>query len=105
MKPKLLFFALLLCQLAGAQIPHRQYTIEQFFKTIGFGGGHFNKSEDRLLIHDNSSGIYNLYELDIATGKKKPLTRSGKESYFSIGYVPGKNDFLYSADKGGNENS
>jgi dipeptidyl aminopeptidase/acylaminoacyl peptidase len=83
----------------------KQYTIEQFYKTVAFGGGDFNKQEDKILVHDNSSGIFNVYEIDLATKEKKQLTQSVKESYFEIGYVPGTNDFLYSADKGGNENN
>lgn len=83
----------------------KQYTIEQFFKTVSFGGGDFNKQENKILIHDNSTGIFNVYEIDLATKEKKQLTNSVKESYFAIGYVPGTSNFLYSADKGGNENS
>jgi dipeptidyl aminopeptidase/acylaminoacyl peptidase len=71
---------------------------------VGFGGGSFNKAENKLLIHDNSSKIFNVYELNIATGKKKPLTNSAKESFFAIDYVPGSEAFLYTANKGGNEN-
>jgi dipeptidyl aminopeptidase/acylaminoacyl peptidase len=83
----------------------KQYTIEQFYKTIAFGGGDFNKEENRILVHDNSTGIFNVYEIDLATKEKKQLTSSVKESYFAIDYIPGTNDFMYSADKGGNENS
>lgn len=105
MKPILLLIALLTLQLSQAQRTPKQYSIQQFFKTVGYGGGAFNKAENKLLIHDNSSNIYNVYELDIATGKKTPLTRSEKESFFAVDYVPGTSDFIYSADKGGNENS
>jgi len=88
-----------------AQKPVKKYTIEQFYKTIAFGGGDFNKEENKILVHDNSTGIFNVYEIDLATKEKKPLTSSVKESYFAIDYIPGTNNFLYSADKGGNENS
>ncbi|MEO7801674.1 MAG: prolyl oligopeptidase family serine peptidase [Ginsengibacter sp.] len=83
----------------------KQYTIEQFYKTINFGGGNFNKAENKILIHDNSTGIFNVYELDLATKKKKALTSSVKESLFAVDYAPGADNFIYSADKGGNENS
>jgi hypothetical protein len=83
----------------------KQYTIEQFYKTVAFGGGDFNKQENKILVHDNSTGIFNVYEIDLATKEKKQLTNSVKESYFAIDYIPGSNNFLYSADKGGNENS
>ena len=52
----------------------------------------------------NESGIYNAYEIDIASGQKKALTNSTKESVFANDYVPGSNSFIYSADKGGDEN-
>jgi protease II len=106
MKPILSAFALILVAfISYSQTAVKQYTIEQFYKTIAFGGGNFNKAENKLLVHDNSSGIFNVYEIDLATKEKKQLTNSVKESYFAIGYIPGSNDFMYSADKGGNENS
>jgi dipeptidyl aminopeptidase/acylaminoacyl peptidase len=83
----------------------KQYTIEQFYKTVAFGGGDFNKEENKILVHDNSTGIFNVYEIDLATKEKKQLTTSVKESYFAIDYIPGTSNFMYSADKGGNENS
>jgi dipeptidyl aminopeptidase/acylaminoacyl peptidase len=95
-------FSFNICQ--GQKQP-KKYSIEQFFKTVNYGGGAFNKEENRLLIHDNSSGIFNLFELDIATGQKKSLTQSAKESLFAVDYVPGTNNFIYRADQGGNENS
>lgn len=98
------FLFLMLWQAAPAQTAAKRYTIEQFYKTTSYGGGRFNKAENKILIHDNSTGIFNIYELDLATGNKKQQTHSGKESYFIIDYIPGSNDFLYTADKGGNEN-
>jgi dipeptidyl aminopeptidase/acylaminoacyl peptidase len=99
----ILFF--LLIQTLNAQQFVKQYTIEQFYKTINYGGGNFNKQENKILLHDNSTGIFNVYEIDLASKIKKPLTQSSKESYFMIDYIPGSNDFLYAADKGGNENA
>lgn len=105
MKPTLLLLAFFTLHLTWAQRTPKQYSIQQFYKTVGYGGGSFNKEENKLLIHDNSSNIFNVYELDIATGAKKPLTNSTKESFFAIDYIPGTGDFLYTADKGGNENA
>src|ERR1700730_16764826 len=86
----------------GRQV--KQYSIEQFYKSINVGGGAFSSDETRLLINSNESGIYNAYEIDLATGQKKALTRSTKESIFTADYVPGTKNIIYSADKGGNEN-
>jgi len=79
------------------------YSIEQFFANDQIGGGSFSDDESKLLISSNESGIFNAYEIDLKTKAKKQLTHSSKESYFGMGYIPGTNDILYSADKGGNE--
>lgn len=107
MKPILstVFSLLFFIFISYSQTAIKQYTIEQFYKTVAYGGGAFNKEENKILIHDNSTGIFNVYEIDLGTKEKKQLTKSEKESYFAIDYVPGSNDFLYSADKGGNENT
>lgn len=83
----------------------RQYTIEQFYKTKATGAGVFSPDEQKLLVHTNESGIFNLYEINLADGSKKALTNSTTESFFAIDYVPGTGEVLYSADKGGNENT
>jgi len=82
-----------------------QYTIEQFYGNTRIGGGFFSPDESRLLVSSDQSGIFNVYEIDIATGTKKQLTQSTEESLFAVGYVPGTGQILYSADQGGNENN
>ena len=79
----------------------KEYSIEQFFKNKQVSGGTFSQDENRMLITSNESGIYNLYEINIADGTQKQITNSTVESYFAIDYVPGTNKILYSADKGG----
>jgi len=81
----------------------KQYTIEQFYKTKSTGAGVFSTDEQKLLVHTNETGIFNLYEINIADGSKKALTQSTTESIFAIDYVPGSGEVLYSSDKGGNE--
>jgi len=83
--------------------PAAQYSIEQFYKNENIGGGAFSYDGAKLLFHSNKSGIYNLYEVDLASGAQRQVTQSDKESLFSVGYVPGTNDILYAADQGGNE--
>ena len=82
----------------------KQYTIEQFYKSTQVGGGFLSSDDSKLLVSSNESGIYNAYEIDIASGGKKALTNSTKESVFANSYVPGSTSFIYSADKGGDEN-
>ncbi|MEZ0539945.1 S9 family peptidase [Fibrella arboris] len=80
----------------------RQYTIEQFMKTIRFGGADLSPDEKTVLFSSNQDGIFNLYEVPFAGGQPKQLTFSKKESLFTLGYLP-DGRILYAADQGGNE--
>jgi len=82
-----------------------QYTIEQLYNSQSIGAAGFNSDESKILIHNNVTGIYNIYELNIADTTSRALTSSDKESFFAVDYLPGSNKFIYSADSGGNENS
>jgi dipeptidyl aminopeptidase/acylaminoacyl peptidase len=82
----------------------KQYSAEQLFNNTSIGGGAFSPDESKILVHANTSGIFNLYEISIADTSMKPLTGSTKESFFSVDYLPGTNKYLYTADQGGNEN-
>ena len=91
------------CQQEAPPREVKQYSIEQFYANEQIGGGQFSWDETRLLIHGNKTGIYNLYEINLADGAQNQLTNSSTDSYWAIGFVPGTNQKLYSADKGGNE--
>jgi len=97
----------LLLALAACQIPAPKdvptYNIQDLFDTISISGGYFSSSEDKLIYSSNESGIYNIYEVDIASGSTAQLTSSDQESLFVSSYVPNSSDFIYSADQGGNE--
>ena len=82
----------------------QQYSIEQFYENVSLGGGSFSPDEDKLLISSNESGIYNLYEIDIASGERTALTNSTQESYFAESYFPNDERFVFSFDEGGDEN-
>ena len=82
-----------------------QYGIEQFYKNKQIGGGTFSPDGLHLLVSSNESGIYNVYQIAVATGEQQQLTKSTVESFFAVEYVPSTGDVMYSADKGGNENS
>ena len=83
----------------------KQYTIEQLFNNQSVGAAGFNGDESKILIQNNITGIYNIYELNIADTTSRALTSSEKESFFAIDYLPGSDIFVYSADSGGNENA
>lgn len=85
--------------------PVTKYTIEQLYKSSEVFGGAFSLDDAKLLVTSNESGIFNAYEIDIASGAKKPLTNSAGESVFADSYVPGSRDIIYNSDKGGDENS
>lgn len=84
----------------------KQYTIEQFYKNTQIGGGAWSPDEKKLLVSSNKTGIYNLYEINIADGNMTALTESDSNSIFAIDYLPaesGMTGLLYSSDQGGNE--
>ncbi len=79
-----------------------QYTIEQFMDIENINGGSFSADESKILINSQSSGIFNAYEIDIASGERTQLTSSDDNAIFAQSYMP-NGDIIYSSDKGGNE--
>ena len=83
----------------------KQYTIEQFMDTTRVGGSFFSSDERQLLFHSNKTGIFNVYTVPVSGGAAKQLTESTKESTYSVSYLPADSRFIYTYDRGGNENS
>ncbi len=81
----------------------RRYSIEQFLKTTSYRGASFSNDESKILVSNDSTGVFNAYSVDVQTGETKQLTKSDKDSIFSIGFFPEDDRFLYTADQGGNE--
>ena len=81
-----------------------KYSIDQFYENTNVFGGSFSPDENKLLVSSNESGIYNVYEIDIETGDKNPITKSDTESNYAQSYFPDDDRVLYTFDKGGNEN-
>ncbi len=103
--PMLAVLALIGCTSQSNEVVEvPKYTINQFYENVNIGGGSFSPDESKLMINSNESGIYNVYEIDIATGEKTQMTNSTQESYFGQSYFPNDNRFVYSFDEGGNEN-
>ncbi len=82
----------------------KQYSAEQLFNNTSIGGGAFSTDESRILVHANTTGIFNQYEISIADTSLMPLTKSAKESFFAVDYLPGTHKYIYTADQGGNGN-
>lgn len=83
----------------------KQYTIEQFMNTTRVGGAAFSADEKSIFFHSNKSGIFNVYTAPISGGEPKQLTKSAAESTYIVTAFPTDTRFLYTYDKGGNENS
>ncbi len=69
------------------------------------GGAAFTFDEKAILFHSNKSGIFNVYRAALAGGTPEPLTRSTKESTYIVAAFPADARFLYTHDRGGDENS
>lgn len=83
--------------------PARKYTIEQFMKTIRFGGSDISPDEKTVLFSSNQDGVFNLYEIPFSgSGQPKQLTSSKTDAIFVGGYLP-DGRILYTSDQGGNE--
>ena len=83
----------------------KNYTIETLMSNNRSSGGYFSKDASKLIYSSDKTGVFNIYEVDLTTKKEIQKTNSQKESYFVQGYSPLTNEIIYSADKGGNENS
>ncbi|HRH61092.1 MAG TPA: alpha/beta fold hydrolase, partial [Chitinophagaceae bacterium] len=83
----------------------KQYSIKQLYNNVAVQAADFNMDETKVLVDNNSTGIFNIYELGVADSMMFPVTSSSKESFFAVSYVPGTEKVIYSADQGGNENS
>ena len=99
----ILIITLLFITSCNQNYVRKKYSIDQFYQNNRIGGGAFSDDETKLLVSSDESGIFNVYEIDIASGESTQKTFSEKESFFAIDYLPGTNHILYSADKGGNE--
>ncbi len=84
--------------------PSATYTMEQFVKTMSIDGGSFNHDETKLLVRSNESGVFNVYEMDLATGNHTPVTE-GEETTFAVAYMPNDDRILFTRDKDGSENN
>ena len=85
--------------------PVKHYTIEQFMKTTRLGGSAFSNDEKAILFHSNKTVIFNVYSVPVTGGAPKQLTNSTKESTYLVSAFPNDARFLFTYDKGGNENS
>lgn len=77
-----------------------QYTIEQFMNNINVTGSSFNADESKIFFGSNESGVYNVYEYDIASKTKKQVT-DRQETTYLVSCFPNDNRVLLTSDQGG----
>ena len=82
----------------------KKYTIKQFYKNKNIYGGRFSADESKLLVTSNETDIYNVWALPVDGSASQQLTNSTEESFFSISYFPKDERFIFTFDKGGDEN-
>jgi dipeptidyl aminopeptidase/acylaminoacyl peptidase len=87
---------------ATARVP-KQYTIEQFYATIGLRDASFSSDEKRILFSSNQTGVYNVYSVPVTGGTPANLTSSTTDTTYALSYFPSDDRVLYTRDQGGNE--
>ncbi len=97
-------FLLTACENANDDLkisgPSQQYTMEQFLKTTWIDGSSFSPNEDKLLVSSNETGVFQVYELDIATGERTKVTE-GDDTTFPVAYMPNDGRILFTRNSGG----
>jgi dipeptidyl aminopeptidase/acylaminoacyl peptidase len=81
----------------------RSYSIEEFLGTTNFGGASLSPDKSKVLVHNDSTGVYNAYVIPTAGGDPMPITESTTDAILVRSYFPADERFLYSSDQGGNE--
>ena len=84
-----------------AQIP--QYSIDDFMNSTRYSGASFSPDSSKLLVSNNSTGIFNVYAMTVDGSDTTQLTFSKSNAMLAISYFPEDERFLYTADQGGNE--
>lgn len=80
----------------------KTYSAETFFDTTDIQGNAFRPDAKKILVASDESGIFNLYEVDVKTGKRTQITDAADSTY-PVGYFPNDPRILFTRDGGGNE--
>lgn len=80
-----------------------RFDAREFFNTVSVSGSSFSHDEKRILISNDSSGVFNVYSQPVAGGDPKQLTSSTTDSIFAVSFFPNDDRLLYRSDQGGNE--
>tara|TARA_B100001057_G_scaffold66821_1_gene60528 strand:+ start:8507 stop:10447 length:1941 start_codon:yes stop_codon:yes gene_type:complete len=85
----------------SVQVP--EYSIEDFMNSTRYSGASFSPDNSKLLMSNNSTGIFNVYAIAIDGRDTEQLTFSESDALLAISYFPEDERFLYTADQAGNE--
>jgi dipeptidyl aminopeptidase/acylaminoacyl peptidase len=83
----------------------KRYTAAQFLATTNLRGASFSADEKRIMFSSNETGIFNAYSISVNGGKAEALTKSEKDTTYSVGYFPEDDRLIYTRDNGGDENN
>lgn len=81
----------------------REYSIDDFMNSTRYSGASFSPDNAKLLVSNNSTGIFNVYAVNVDGSGAEQLTFSDSDAMLAISYFPDDERFLYTADQGGNE--
>lgn len=101
----ILFIAASCSQNEQKSIMPKQYTSEQLRNNTVVEAAGYNSDETKILVDNNSTGIYNVYLLNIGDTTMESLTNSSADSYYAVDFLPGTGKFILTHDKGGDENN
>ncbi len=79
------------------------YSIEDFMNSTAYRGASFSHDNTKILVSNNSSGIYNVYAVNTDGSGETQLTDSTTDAMAAVSYFPEDERFLFTADQGGNE--
>ena len=85
----------------GGSIP--RYSIDDFMNSTDYSGASFSPDNSKVLVSNNSTGIYNVYAIAVDGSGTEQLTFADSDAMLAIAYFPEDERFLYTADEGGNE--
>ncbi len=80
-----------------------EYSIDDFMNSTRYSGASFSPDNSKLLVSNNSTGIFNVYAIAADGSGAEQLTFSDSDAMLAISYFPEDERFLYTADQGGNE--
>ncbi len=83
----------------------KRYTAAQFLATTNLRGASFSADEKRIMFSSNESGIFNAYAISVTGGKAEALTKSSKDTTYSVAFFPDDDRLIYTRDNAGDENN